>query len=158
MPSRIVCESHQCVVADSSILWIAVASQLAVLALIARKYRLLMRPLGHRLGWRLLVRVHLRRHVVATVGPFDGPPSMILFARDLRSHGVSTGNAVYMTVRYGVAGNAGFLRFLGPVLLWLANAGQLTARSGSARSSSPRSSPPAWRRSSSSAGTMCRSR
>lgn len=112
--------------ADARWIAVAVASQLAVLALIAQNYRLLMGRLGHRLGWRLLARAHLRRHVVATVVPFGGPPSMILFARDLRAHGVSTGDAVYMTVLYGVVGNAGFLLFLGPVLLWIAGAGQLT--------------------------------
>lgn len=112
--------------ADARWIAVAVAFQLAVLALIAQNYRLLMRRLGHRLGWRLLARAHLRRHVVATVVPFGGPPSMILFARDLRAHGVSTGDAVYMTVLYGVVGNAGFMLFLGPVLLWIASAGQLT--------------------------------
>lgn len=103
----------------------AALAQAAVLALIGVKYRLLLARLGHRVGLFPLLRLHLRRHLVATALPFGGPPSMVLFARDLRARGVPTDDAVFTGVLYGAVGQAGFVVYSAPVMVWLAATGQV---------------------------------
>jgi uncharacterized membrane protein YbhN (UPF0104 family) len=97
------------------------------LVLIVGKYRLLLGLLDHCVGSLTLVRAHLRRHVVGAVVPVGGPPSMVVFARDLARQGVSTDDALYVTVLYSVVGHISFALFLVPVLAWLAVARQASA-------------------------------
>jgi phosphatidylglycerol lysyltransferase len=110
-------------------LWLTSSLLLEVgaLVLIVGKYRLLLGLLELHVGSLPLVRAHLRRHVVGAVLPVGGPPSMVVFARDLARHDVSADDALYVAVLYSVIGHISFALFLFPVLAWLVVARQASA-------------------------------
>jgi hypothetical protein len=76
-------------------LWLTTSLLLdgGALVLIVGKYRLLLGLLGLHVGSLPLVLAHLRRHDVGAVVPVGGPPSMVVFARDLARHDVSANDA-----------------------------------------------------------------
>jgi uncharacterized membrane protein YbhN (UPF0104 family) len=108
--------------------WIVAAllAQLASLALIANKYRVLLSRLGVSLRNTTLARIHLRRHVVSTVIPFGEPAGLMAVARDLGRYRVSASTTLYCSFLISVVNEAAFALFLIPTLGWLAIAGRAT--------------------------------
>lgn len=105
--------------------WIAVAliCQILVETLIAQKFRLILRRLGHEVGRLPLMRSHLYRHVLATIIPFGGIPAMYGFARDLGSEDVPTEDGLFSVLISSLASEIAFLTFLIPTLILLATQG-----------------------------------
>jgi uncharacterized protein (TIRG00374 family) len=101
--------------------WLAVAllCQVLVEVLIAQKFRLILRRLGHDVGRLPLMRSHLYRHVLATIIPFGGIPAMYGFARDLGSEDVPTEDGLFSVLISSLASEIAFLSFLVPTLVLL---------------------------------------
>lgn len=105
--------------ADVRWLAVALACQIAVETLVAQKFRVLLRRLGHRVGRTTITRSHLYRHVIATIVPFGGPPAIVGFARDLGPAGVPAEDALYATMLSSIASEFAFLLVLLPTIGWL---------------------------------------
>src|SRR5206468_11262724 len=101
--------------------------QFAILGVIAGKYRALFTRLGEPLATTVLVRAHLRRHVVSTLIPLGGPAGLARFVRDLGTHNVGANTVVYASVLASMVNEIAFGLVLVPVLAWLALAGRATA-------------------------------
>jgi phosphatidylglycerol lysyltransferase len=105
--------------ADPRWVGVALVTQIAVLALIGVKYRVILRRLGYRVPAAAMARTHLRRHVVATVLPFGGAPSLVSFARDLGAYGASNDDALFAAMLSSIVSETAFVLFLLPVLAGL---------------------------------------
>lgn len=103
--------------ADPRWLTALVLLELAILALIAATYQVLLHRLGHAVRLRSLVGVHLHRVVVGTVTPVGGPSSMLVFIHKLRQRGVRPADALLAVSIKSVIGNVAFLLLLLPVLV-----------------------------------------
>ncbi len=104
----------------ASPLWIGLAlgGQIGTLFLVAGKYRLLLRRLGHRIGMRTLVRCQVRRFVVTTVVPFGAAPSIYVLVRDLGDEGVPASDSIFAALLYGIIGKLTFFFVTLPLLIW----------------------------------------
>jgi uncharacterized membrane protein YbhN (UPF0104 family) len=108
--------------------WVAftLSIQLVAIALIAVKYRLLLRRLGYRLPTMATARMHVRRHAVSSVLPFGGASSLVTFARDLGRYGVAAEDAAFTAGLSSLVSEIAFAMFLLPVLAGMVVTGEVT--------------------------------
>ncbi|HEY7033163.1 MAG TPA: lysylphosphatidylglycerol synthase transmembrane domain-containing protein [Thermomicrobiales bacterium] len=118
--------AHGVAGADARWVVFALLLQIVAVALIAVKYRLLLRRLGYRLPATATGRIQVRRHALSSVLPFGGASSLVIFARDLGGHGVTAEDAVFTAGLSSLVSEVAFAAFLLPVLAALVVTGEAT--------------------------------
>lgn len=103
--------------ANTTWIGVAVVSEVVALGLIVARSRLILRRLGHDLGWSILLRAYLRRKAVSAVVPGGGAPAAVVFTRDLARVNVPADDAIYSIALNGFTGTLGTGAVLLPVLL-----------------------------------------
>lgn len=117
--------AHSALHADLRWVAIALLCQVVILAMIAENFRRIFQRLGHDISWGALARIHLRRHAVATLVPFGGPGSYVLFVRDLSHRGISGPDTMSAVVLKAQAGQIALAFYVTGALVWLAATARL---------------------------------
>ena len=102
--------------ADPALVAIALALASLLVLLHGLTYRLVLQRLGHDLGVRDLVPLHLRRVMIGTVSPVGGPPSLFLLVRGLGRLGVPPEDALLAATWRSVAGLGALAALLVPTV------------------------------------------
>jgi phosphatidylglycerol lysyltransferase len=98
--------------------WIVLSGilELLLLVLMAKMYQSLFGSLGHNVPLYSILSAYLRGLAAATVIPFGGPVSVIIFTRAMTRRDVPMNDALYASALASLSGFASFLIVMAPLL------------------------------------------
>lgn len=109
-------------IGHASFAWLGVAAalQVVLLCITAATYVVVLRQLGHRVGWRRMAEACVRSAFVCTVSPVNGPVDAVVIVGALDRSGVPRDDALFAWSLVDAIGIAGGFALLAPTVLLLA--------------------------------------
>jgi phosphatidylglycerol lysyltransferase len=100
-------------------LFVGAAIQALIVSAFALVLGLLLRRLGYRPGWWMVLQAYFRLFIVGAVTPVSGPASTVACVRFMSQRGVRADDGLLTVALYSVLGYGSFALFLIPVLIFL---------------------------------------